>query len=336
MVLLLIAMWSDGKMLDYVAGLSDGRLLWVGICSAALKIASSLTYQRALQLSPMSLSVPYLAFTPVLLLITSYFLLGEQPSGIGVFGVLVMTCGAYLLNTVGRKEDGKVLEKEKEREELAASQAPAKGGARRATEEPIGVGNGVSSAFSSSSDLVEGLVGGVVAGGVVPGAANPCMRSIFCLLPAEPGSRLMLVVAIIWSLTSDLDKMGKSAASSFLVFMGVQRLCMLIPLNLWLLTKQGVKRSLKTLSTHGGFLILLALLEMFTVAAYLKALDHLYVSYAIAAKRSGILLSVLGGAVFFKEKIWERVPYITVMLFGMTLILLSGNQDPSEQSTRPS
>jgi uncharacterized membrane protein len=141
----------------------------------------------------------------------------------------------------------------------------------------------------------------------------------------------MLVVAVIWSLTSDLDKMGKQAASSFLVFIAVQRLCMAIPLIAFLTAKQGVGKSLRTFSSAAGFLFVLAVLEMYTVAAYLKALDHLFVSYAIAAKRSGILLSVLGGAVFFKESIYERLPYVMVMLFGMTLILLSGNEDPSAQ-----
>ena len=72
-------------------------------------------------------------------------------------------------------------------------------------------------------------------------------------------------------------------------------------------------------------------MRMWTTSPYVEALDHLFVSYAIAAKRSGILLSVLGGAVFFKESIYERLPYVMVMLFGMTLILLSGNEDPSEQ-----
>jgi multidrug transporter EmrE-like cation transporter len=54
------------------------------------------------------------------------------------------------------------------------------------------------------------------------------------------------------------------------------------------------------------------------------------VSYAIAAKRSGILLSVLSGAVFFKESIRDRLPYVMVMLLGMTLILLSGNAEPPQ------
>ena len=80
----------------------------------------------------------------------------------------------------------------------------------------------------------------------------------------------MLVVAVIWSLTSDLDKMGKQAASSFLVFIAVQRLCMGIPLNAVLIFKQGLGKSLRTFSSTYGFLLLLAVLEMFTVAAYLK------------------------------------------------------------------
>ena len=66
----------------------------------------SLLFQRALSISPVSLTVPYLSFTPAVLLITSYFMLGEVPEAAGVLGVVIMTAGAYGLNTAGaRRED---------------------------------------------------------------------------------------------------------------------------------------------------------------------------------------------------------------------------------------
>jgi hypothetical protein len=218
-------------------------------------------------------------------------LLGEKPAANGVAGVLVMTAGAYALNLVSGKGNSKVLEKVMEREAAAAAAAgglgaatanskmsgSGKGGAKRAAEDPTGSDGGIGSAFSSSSDMVGGLTGGIVGGGLAPMAGavaeSPCVRGILCMLPAEPGSRLMLLVAIIWSLTSDLDKMGKQAASSFLVFLAVQRLCMGIPLVTYLVCKQGVGKSLRTFYTCLGFLLVLAVVEMYTVAAYLKALN---------------------------------------------------------------
>jgi uncharacterized membrane protein len=79
-MVLLTVLAVMGQLSDLVTGLGDNHLMQLGVGSAVLKVGSSLVYQRALQLSPMSLSVPYLAFTPMLLLVTSYFLLGEVPS----------------------------------------------------------------------------------------------------------------------------------------------------------------------------------------------------------------------------------------------------------------
>ena len=98
MSVLLLALLFLGEVGAFVDSAGDARLLSIGVASAALKAGTSLLYQRAMQLSPVSLSVPYLAFTPMLLLVTSYFLLGERPSWRGVLGVVVMTAGAYGLN----------------------------------------------------------------------------------------------------------------------------------------------------------------------------------------------------------------------------------------------
>src|SRR5437763_791220 len=45
-------------------------------------------YFRALQISPMSLCIPFLAFTPVFLIPTSYLVLGQKPNPITLLGVL--------------------------------------------------------------------------------------------------------------------------------------------------------------------------------------------------------------------------------------------------------
>jgi drug/metabolite transporter (DMT)-like permease len=52
---------------------------------------------ECLKVSPLSLTVPYLAFTPVLLIFTSYFLLGETLAGQGIAGVMLITLGGYFL-----------------------------------------------------------------------------------------------------------------------------------------------------------------------------------------------------------------------------------------------
>jgi drug/metabolite transporter (DMT)-like permease len=57
-----------------------------------------LLHMRAIQVSPLSLSLPYLAFTPVFIFFTGFVILGEIPNGWGVFGVCIIVAGAYVLN----------------------------------------------------------------------------------------------------------------------------------------------------------------------------------------------------------------------------------------------
>ena len=117
--------------------------------------------------------------------------------------------------------------------------------------------------------------------------------------------------------------MGKQACDTFVVFVAAQRLCMFAPTFVAAARPARGANVMRAFTENVALLFGLASLEMYTMTAYLMALDHLYVSYAIAAKRSGILLSVGGGA-FFDEKIAKRLPYVLVILVGMTLVLLAG------------
>lgn len=53
---------------------------------------------RAIQISPLSLTLPYLSFTPVFMFVTGFLLLNELPNVWGVAGVCVITLGSYILN----------------------------------------------------------------------------------------------------------------------------------------------------------------------------------------------------------------------------------------------
>ena len=389
-----IALAFYGKLAMFFDALRDSRLLAISVAGAALKAGGNLLFQRALQLSPVSLSVPYLAFTPAMLLVTSYFILGERPEPVGVAGVVVMTAGAYGLNAMGGPgADGKNLltdgtqkcsKSPKPRDAgwddapmpsgVLGSGAGAKKGAGRASEAPATAALAAAAPATTAAGPLER--GGVASRGnsVVDvstlgvsgsdsesahhtderarfpvklsrqgrslsssrrrassssepdaGAIRKECAGIPDLLPREPGSRLMLCVAVLWSVTSDLDKMGKQAASEFVLFVAVQRFCMWIALTFGLLTRRSPRKALASFSENAPLLFATAVLEMYTMSAYLMALDHLFVSYAIAAKRSGILLSVLSGALFFREKISNRLPYVAVILVGMTMVLLAGN-----------
>jgi drug/metabolite transporter (DMT)-like permease len=55
-------------------------------------------YFSAIKVSPLSLSLPMLSFSPVLLLFTSRVMLGEELSGMGILGVFMVFAGSYILN----------------------------------------------------------------------------------------------------------------------------------------------------------------------------------------------------------------------------------------------
>ncbi len=63
-----------------------------------MEIGAFYLYMKAIKTSPLSLTIPFLAFTPVFTILTAGLILGEGISGAGVAGVLLVSTGAYLLN----------------------------------------------------------------------------------------------------------------------------------------------------------------------------------------------------------------------------------------------
>jgi len=97
--LLSLIVYATG-MFNVYAFLEMSELdLFLGVLfgGACIKVLIGYMYQRALHVSPLSVTVPYLAFTPVLLLFTGYVVVHESPSSQGLLGVLVVTVGGYLL-----------------------------------------------------------------------------------------------------------------------------------------------------------------------------------------------------------------------------------------------
>ncbi len=55
-------------------------------------------YMRAIQISPLSLTLPYLAFTPIFTIIPGYMFLKELPNIWGGAGILLTVLGSFVLN----------------------------------------------------------------------------------------------------------------------------------------------------------------------------------------------------------------------------------------------
>ncbi len=55
----------------------DSAFWWAFILSIPLNLVAYILYLYAIKLSPLTLSVPFLAFTPVFMILTGAFILGE-------------------------------------------------------------------------------------------------------------------------------------------------------------------------------------------------------------------------------------------------------------------
>ena len=76
----------------------DATFYWCFIVSLPLNGVSFLLYMKAIQVSPLSLTVPYLTLTPAFMIVTGYLFLDESVNGWGIFGIFIICAGGYLLN----------------------------------------------------------------------------------------------------------------------------------------------------------------------------------------------------------------------------------------------
>lgn len=75
------------------------RTFWTATaCALPLEITAIILYTKALKVSPISLTMPFLALTPMFLIVTSGLIVGEHVTPAGFAGIIVMALGSYLLN----------------------------------------------------------------------------------------------------------------------------------------------------------------------------------------------------------------------------------------------
>lgn len=80
------------------------RLFWASACiSGAINVVTSYLYNRSIQISTLSATVPFLSFTPAFLVVVAFLLLGEVPTLSGVLGVSIAVLGGFWLQ--GAKDD---------------------------------------------------------------------------------------------------------------------------------------------------------------------------------------------------------------------------------------
>jgi uncharacterized membrane protein len=235
--------------------LSRDLLLLIAI-QIPFEVLAYYIYLSAIRIAPLSLSVPYLSFTPVFAILTAALLLQEKISVQGFVGILMVTVGAYVLNM------------------------------ERYAHHPL----------------------------------DP-IKAIF----RTSGSRRMLVVALIWSLTSTLGKRGVqlSDPTFFGVFYMVALSIPMLAVAGWR-AKHHATRVYLMRGRNRIWLVLGGLSMAVSMLAHFHAIERAPVSYMIAVKRTSLIFSVVyGGLIFKEEHIGQRLFGTSIMLSGAVMLYLA-------------
>lgn len=76
----------------------DPHFWYLALVWVPLEILALILYIKAIKLSPLSLTIPFLAFTPLFLVFTGFFMLKEVISIQGLVGIFLIVLGSYFLN----------------------------------------------------------------------------------------------------------------------------------------------------------------------------------------------------------------------------------------------
>lgn len=146
----------------------------------------------------------------------------------------------------------------------------------------------------------------------------PAFWSPLLAMARNPGSRLMLCVAFIWSITSNFDKIGVVNSSplcwAFALFTVIAG--GMVPFVL--------RRGLRPLVAQWRLLVVTGGFNAIAITFQMLALTLAPVAQVIAVKRMSALLSVLFGHFFFGEKgLQERLIGAAIMVVGVVVMSLS-------------
>ena len=225
-------------------------LIYLAI-DVALIGCAQLLLMRALQVSSMSLCIPFMAFTPVFLVVTGYVMIGELPSWIKLLGVGLIVLGSLVMH-------------------------------RRLFAE---------------------------------GWAAP-LKAIL----REKGSRYILLVALILSITNPIEKrlvtMSDPLTQAFSYCVG---LCILFGILVW--ARRADCR--EVMRTTPRWAVLAGVMDAAALLLQLLTFSYLAVVITISIKRAGIVLSVLAGWLIFRERqITDKLIAASVMLGGVLILYL--------------
>ena len=143
----------------------------------------------------------------------------------------------------------------------------------------------------------------------------------FKTLLKEKGPKLMLLVAFIWSITSNFDKIGVLNSSPIFWVIAINIFITLTLLPIMLYKSRG---SIQQILISHRTLLPIGLFSALSLIFQMTAISLTLVAYVISIKRTSVVMTVLFGYLIFKEKgIKERLVGAVIMVIGVLFIVLS-------------
>ncbi|MBN1638159.1 MAG: EamA family transporter [Ignavibacteriales bacterium] len=145
----------------------------------------------------------------------------------------------------------------------------------------------------------------------------------FKSLLKNKGTRYMLVVAFIWSISANFDKISITNSS---VLQHIAFVNAFIFITLSIVLKAQKKNNWKLIFAKKNHLLAVSSFSAFSFIFHMLALSMTLVAYVVALKRLSGLISVFLGHIYLGEKnIKQRMVGATLMFTGVLLIVLSGS-----------
>lgn len=144
----------------------------------------------------------------------------------------------------------------------------------------------------------------------------------FLLLFKNKGSRYMMLVAFLWSITANIDKIGVEETSPIFWAFTKDSLIMayLVPIVLW-----RSEMPLAQMKARAVPLLMVGVFRTASVVLQMFALQFILVAYVIAIKRSSALLIIIWAFSFMGERqhFFSRFIGMVIILMGLVMIAVS-------------
>ncbi|MBR8828417.1 MAG: EamA family transporter [Gomphosphaeria aponina SAG 52.96 = DSM 107014] len=144
----------------------------------------------------------------------------------------------------------------------------------------------------------------------------------FKSLLQQKGSKLMLGVAFIWSITSNIDKLGVQNSSP--TFWAIS-LCGFLALSLLPIALYKSSHNFQLIPQYLPELLPLGLFNGAAILFQMQAISIALVAQVISVKRTSAMITVFLGYLIFQEQgIKERATGAGIMILGVILITAGG------------